>query len=373
MKIAILLNTSWYIYNFRKNLIIALQNKGYKIVTIAPYDEYSSKLRELGCEYHQIEIDSKSKNPFYDISLLFRIRKVLKKTKPDILLNFTIKPNVYGSLAARSLGMGCINNVAGMGTLFTDGFFSRTILKSLFKISQLKVKTVFFQNIDDYNELTNSRIIDKNISRLLPGSGVNLSEFPFSPSVSQRENKITFLLIARMIRPKGIVELIEAGKKLANKGYTNFHIQLLGEMGINNPHAITKSEMNEFCSHDFVSYLGKTDDVKLFIQNADVVVLPSYYREGTPKSLLEALAIGRPIITTDMPGCRNTVSNGINGFICKPKSIDDLANKMEKLILKSPDDRWNMGKKSREIAVEKFDERIVIDQYIEQINKALNN
>ena len=159
-RIAILLNTSWYIYNFRKNLILELKKKGFDIYAIAPFDDYSSKLQEMGCHYTPIEIDSKSKNPLYDISLLFRIRKVLAKTKPDILLNFTIKPNVYGSLAARSLGIKCINNVAGMGTLFTDGFFSRTILKSLFKISQLKANTVFFQNIDDFYELTNSKIIN---------------------------------------------------------------------------------------------------------------------------------------------------------------------------------------------------------------------
>ncbi|WP_319589876.1 glycosyltransferase family 4 protein [uncultured Draconibacterium sp.] len=370
--IAILLNTSWYIYNFRKNLIKELQKKGYKVIAIAPTDEYSSKLEELGCSFHHLDIDSKSKNPLYDISLLFRIRKILAQTKPDVLLNFTIKPNVYGSLAARSLGIACINNVAGMGTLFSDGFFSRTILKALFKVSQYRVRTVFFQNPDDMRELTASNIVNKSLAHLLPGSGVNLNEFPFSPLPQLENQTVNFLLVARMIRTKGIAELVQAGKILKGKGYSNFHINLLGEMGINNPHAISKEEMDEISSNNFVTYLGKTDKVKQYLQNSDAVVLPSYYREGTPKSLLEALAIGRPIITTDMPGCKQTVVNGVNGYICTPKSADDLASKMEAFLNLKPDQRLRMGIQSRKLAETKFDEQIVIAAYLKAIEKALN-
>ncbi|MBN1760976.1 MAG: glycosyltransferase family 4 protein [Chitinispirillaceae bacterium] len=370
-RIAILLNTSWYIYNFRRNLISELIKNNYEVIAIAPYDEYSNRLEQLGCKYFKLEINSKSKNPIYDLMLLFRIRLLLEKNSPDLLLNFTIKPNVYGSLAARSLGIKCINNVAGMGTLFTEGFISRTILKFLFKISQLKAHTVFFQNIDDYNELTINNIVNKDICKLIPGSGVNLLDFPFSPIHSKHKDKLVFILIARMIRSKGVVELVEAGLQLAKKGYTNFRINLLGELGINNPNAITKSEMDDLCLNLFVSYLGKTDDVKYFIHNSDVVVLPSYYREGTPKSLLEALSTGRPIITTDMPGCRDTVLHGVNGFLCKPKSVQDLTEKMEAMLLMSAEDRKKMGKSSRKIAEEKYDERIVIDHYFEQIEKAL--
>jgi glycosyltransferase involved in cell wall biosynthesis len=350
-------------------LIKELIHKGFKVTAIAPIDEYSQKLKELGCDYHPLEIDSKSKNPFYDISLLFRMRKVLAQTKPDVLLNFTIKPNVYGSLAARSLGIKCINNVAGMGTLFTDGFLSRTVLKSLFKISQLKVKTVFFQNPDDFAELTKRNIVNKSIAHLLPGSGVNLSEFPFTPSSEHKQ--VNFLLIARMIYPKGVKELVLAADRLIEKGYHNFQVQLLGEMGVNNPFAIPEPEMEHFCKKSYVNYLGKTDDVKSVIQQADAVVLPSYYREGTPKSLLEALAIGRPIITTNMPGCKETVIDEVNGFICEPKSIDDLASKMERFLNLEFSKKLEMGKQSRKLAETKFDEQIVIDEYLKAINRAL--
>lgn len=371
-KIGILLNTSWYIYNFRKNLIVRLIEEGYEVHAIAPYDEYSEKLEELGCVYHDISMDSKSKNPIYDVLLLKRIRKVLSIANPDVLLNFTIKPNVYGSMAARSLGIKCVNNVAGMGTLFTDGFLARTLLKSLFKVSQKKVSTVFFQNPDDMEELTKNGIIMRTISKLLPGSGVNLKEFPYTPIAKKEKGKVDFLLLARMIYPKGIVELIEASKILRDKGYNNFRVNLLGELGVNNPNAILKHEFEELCSHDFVEYLGKTDDVKTVLQKSDVVVLPSYYREGTPKSLLESLAIGRPIITTNMPGCKETVVKGVNGFLCEPKSVSDLAEKMELILNLSFEERSKMGKESRALAVNKFREEIVIDKYLEAIKKSLN-
>jgi len=367
-KIGILLNTSWYIYNFRKNLIIKLIEENYEVHAIAPYDDYSSKLEELGCIFHHIEMDSKSKNPISDVLLLKRIKKTLKGINLDVLLNFTIKPNIYGTLAASSLGISCVNNVAGMGTLFTEGILARTLFKGLFKISQKKASTVFFQNPDDLEELTKNNIVAKNISELLPGSGVNLEEFPYIP-ITKTKN-ITFLLIARMIYPKGIVELIEASKILRNKGY-DFQIQLLGELGVNNPNAIEKTDLDKLCSPEFITYLGKTDDVKSVIQESDVVVLPSYYREGTPKSLLESLGTGRPIITTDMPGCKETVVDGVNGFLCEPKSIEDLSDKMEKILCCNFEDLLKMGEESRKLAINKYDERIVISKYVNAIKNCL--
>ena len=364
-KVGILLNTSWYIYNFRKNLILKLIQEGYEVHAIAPFDDYSNKLEELGCVFHHIDMDSKSKNPISDVFLLKRIKNTLKEINLDVLLNFTIKPNIYGTLAASSLGVSCVNNVAGMGTLFTEGILARTLFKGLFKISQKKASTVFFQNPDDLEELTKNNIVDVNISELLPGSGVNLKEFPYIPI--SKTKSINFLLIARMIYPKGIVELVEASKILKNKGY-DFHVKLLGELGVNNPNVIEKTDFDKLCSPNYITYLGKTDDVKLVIQDCDVVVLPSYYREGTPKSLLESLGTGRPIITTDMPGCKETVIDGVNGFLCKPKSIEDLSNKMEKILNCNFDDLLKMGEESRKLAMNKYDEKIVISKYVNAIN-----
>jgi glycosyltransferase involved in cell wall biosynthesis len=372
LKICFFGNTSWYVYNFRKNLIKKLIKKGYKVYVMAPYDLYSEKLKEMACLYYDISMDSKSINPIHDVILIRRIRKELLKIGPDLLLNFTIKPNVYGSIAANGLGIKCVNNVAGMGTLFTEGFLARILFKSLFKISQKKVSTVFFQNPDDMNELTEGGIVKKNISELLPGSGVNLNDFPYSPIVSSNKRNINFLLISRMIYPKGIVELIKASKALSLKGYTNFKINLLGELGVNNPNAISKHELNELCSSDYVEYIGKTDSVKKIIEKSDVVVLPSYYREGTPKSLLEGLAIGRPILTTNTPGCKETVIDGLNGFLCEPKSVSDLTDKMEMILKLNFEEKLKMGQESRKLAERKFNEEIVINKYMRAISKTLN-
>lgn len=367
MNIGILLNTSWYIYNFRKNLIKKILEEGYNVVAIAPEDEYSEKLISLGCDFEHINMDSKSKNPIKDIKLSYDIYKILKRRNIDILLNFTIKPNVYGSFASRFLGVKCINNVAGMGTLFSEGIVSRYIFRALFKYSQKKVDCVFFQNPDDLNEFLSNKIIQKQKAKLLPGSGVNLNEFSYTPN--EQKEKLVFLLVARMIYPKGIVELVEAGSQLRKKGHNNFEIHLLGELGVNNPNAIDKVEFEKICSYDFVSYLGKTDNVRKVLENSSVIVLPSYYREGTPKSLLEALAVGRPIITTNMPGCKETVINGVNGYICKPKDVDSLREAIEKMLELSYEEQLEMGRESRMIAEKKFDERIVIDKYLKEIKK----
>ncbi|MFW5793714.1 MAG: glycosyltransferase family 4 protein [Bacteroidota bacterium] len=370
MKIAILLNTSWYIYNFRRNMIQELISRNYEVHAIAPYDEYTIKLEALGCFYHSIEFDSKSKNPLSDISLLLKLKKKLKIISPDVLLNFTIKPNIYGSLAAYSLKIPVINNIAGMGTLFSESMISRTFFKMLFKISQNKANTVFFQNPDDFRELTVKNIVSRDIAKLLPGSGVNLDEFSYFP-LSQTKI-ITFLLIARMIYPKGIEELFAAGKLLKEKGFNNFRIKLLGETGVNNPAAIPAERIKEINSCEFVDYLGKTDDVVSHIKNATAIVLPSYYREGTPKSLLEALAVGRPVITTEMPGCRETVINGQNGYLCKASSVKSLAEKLEDFITLSDEQKIKMGAESRKLAEKKFDEKIVIDKYLQAIENALS-
>ncbi|MEQ3499763.1 glycosyltransferase family 4 protein [Tenacibaculum sp. SSH1-16] len=367
MNVGILLNTSWYIYNFRKKLIKKILEEGYNVVAIAPKDEYSKKLVDLGCDFEHVKMDSKSKNPIKDIKLSYEVYKILKRKKIDVLLNFTIKPNVYGSFASRFLNIKCINNVAGMGTLFSEGAISRYIFKALFKYSQKKVDCVFFQNPDDLEEFLSNKIIEKKKAKLLPGSGVNLEEFDYKPS--KQNDKVVFLLVARMIYPKGVVELVEAGKKIRERGYVSFEIQLLGELGVNNPNAIEKSEFDKICSYDFVNYLGKTDNVRKVLEKGNVIVLPSYYREGTPKSLLEALAVGRPIITTNMPGCKETVVDGLNGYICHPRNINSLAEKMQKVLTLSYEDRLEMGKQSRMIAEKKFDERIVIDKYLKEIKR----
>ncbi len=362
--IAIVINTSWNIFNFRLGLLKALQEEGYRIVAIAPKDDYSEKLEALGFEYHNIDINNKGTNPIEDAKLVFAFYKLYKEIDPDILLQYTIKPNIYGSMAAGMLGIPVISNISGLGTVFLNDSLSSKIARFLYKIS-LKKNTVFFQNNDDRDLFVKNNLIKVEQTTLVPGSGINTELF--KPKQIQEENKkdITFLFIARLVRDKGIVEYIEAVKKIKSD-YLNIQFKVLGSLYPGNPTAITQEELNTWIDDGYIEYLGHSDDVKLEILKVDCIVLPSY-REGLSRVLLEAASLAKPIITTDTPGCRDVVNNGVNGYLCEVKDADSLAEQMEKMILLSDEARGEMGKKGREKVMKEFDEKIVIGKYKEAI------
>jgi glycosyltransferase involved in cell wall biosynthesis len=369
-KIVIINNSSWGLYNFRSGIINAFLLKGYEVFTIAPRDSYTSKIIELGCQHYNINVDSKSKNPLKDLIYCYELKKVLKVISPDIVLSFTAKPNIYGAIVANWLKLPTISNIAGLGIGFTKNTIMTNLLVVLYKISQSRVSHVFFQNRDDRNLFLEKEIIENTSYSILPGSGVDLEKFRYSDPIS-KNGKVTFLLFARMLYSKGVTILIEASRKLYQEGIYNFQINLVGDLGINSTDAITNSVMNELTKESYVNYLGGTDNVIPFIQECDCVILPSFYREGTPRGLLESLAIGRPIITTDMPGCKNTVNNGLNGYLVKPKDKNDLACKMKSFLNLSLEERKKLGLRSRELAEEKFDEQFVIDAYLDKIESII--
>jgi glycosyltransferase involved in cell wall biosynthesis len=371
-KIVILYNTSWGLYNFRKNLIKTLLERNFKVIAIAPEDEFTNKLHELGCEFYTSKLDSKSKNPVMDLKYCLNTRKIFKQSKPDLILNFTAKPNIYATLVAKAMGIPVINNIAGLGLGFTSDELMAKLLVFLYKLSQKRANHVFFQNIDDQELFLKKGIIKNTSYSLLPGSGVDLSSFNYTINTNTDSKFVSFLLFSRMLYSKGVFVLLEASKLLYNEGFRNFEVKLVGNLGINNSDAISKEDLGKWSSEPFVQYLGGTDNVLPFIQNSDCVVLPSYYREGTPRGILESLSVGRPIITTDMPGCRNTVIQGENGFIVKPRDIQDLADKMKMFLNLSQSERLDFGKRSRLLAEEIFDEKIVLDKYMDEINRVLN-
>ncbi len=368
-KVAILYNTSWYIYNFRLNLIKALISDGYKVITIAPNDVYSAKLTEQGCTHYNIRVDSKTKNPLKDLVFIQELKKLLKRIEPDILLNYTAKPNIYGTIVASQLGIPTINNIAGLGSGFVNESFTTKVLRFLYRFSQAKASKVFFQNPDDLNEFITNGLVKREISDLLPGSGVDLTRFSFSSFQKSESDKFIFLFVGRMLYSKGVEILFQASKSMHTKGIRNFKVLLLGESNVNSKDAIQNSNIEEWNKEAFFEYLGKSEDIYTYLKKSHCVVLPSFYREGTPRSLIEALAVGRPIITTDMPGCRNTVVDGDNGFIIDPKNEIDLADKMEKMLSMSELDLAQFGINSRRLAEDKFNEQIVIDKYLESIKK----
>jgi glycosyltransferase involved in cell wall biosynthesis len=369
-KIAIISNISWNLYNFRLSLMIAMRNAGYEVIAIAPYDKYSQKIIDAGFEYHSIKLNSQGINPLQDVQTTIEFYKLLKNLSPDFICNYTIKPNIYASLVARALDIKMINNIAGLGTLFIKQGPITSIAKLLYKASQAKADRVFFQNRDDFKLFTDAGLVNRSSCDILPGSGVDTNRF--RPKEKSPSEVIRFLHVSRMIWEKGIGEYVEAARIIKAK-YPNVEFCLLGFLDVDNPGAISQEQMDRWVEEGVVNYLGVSDNVDEVISTADCVVLASYYREGTPKTLLESASSAKPIITTDNVGCRDVVDHGVNGYLCEPRSVEDLANKMEMFLSLSHEERVRMGRKSREKIKNEFDEKIVIGKYLDLLDSYSEN
>jgi glycosyltransferase involved in cell wall biosynthesis len=359
MRIAVVINKSWNIYNFRLGLIKAFQRHGHQVIAIAPEDEYSKRLIENGCEFYPLKMEEKGSNPLKDTFLILQLFKIYKKIKPDAILQYTIKPNIYGTLAAKLCGIPVINNVSGLGTVFLHNNLTAKVAQSLYRLSFRFPKKVFFQNNDDRQLFLEKKLVKEEITELLPGSGINLNRL--KPLPFNRNNQFTFLVIARLLFDKGIVEYAEAAKILRGQGI-NGRFQILGFTDFNTKLGVPESILNEWIKEKTIEYLGTTDDVSLFINKADCVVLPSY-REGTPRTLLEAAALGKPLIATNVPGCKEVVEENYNGYLCMVKDATDLADKMRRLIELSDEQLIALGRNSRLKVESQFDEEIVFKKY----------
>lgn len=367
MKVIITLNTAWNLFNFRAGLIKALVEDGHEVIAVAPYDDYALKLPELGCRYVPLAMDNKGTNPFRDALLIWRFLRLFIREKPDVYLGYTVKPNVYGSLASHILGIPVINNIAGLGAVFIrDGWLAKFV-RRLYRLALWKSDKVFFQNDDDRQLFISKGLVRAEITDLLPGSGINLSKFSYAPPrpLQNEQQKFRFLLIARMLWDKGVGEYVQAAKTIHER-WPHVECCLLGFVDVQNPAAISKERMDAWVAEGIVNYLGVNDDVRSEIALADCIVLPSY-REGTPRTLLEAAAMGRPIITTDAVGCKEVVDHGINGFLCNVRDVADLTAKMEEMLSLSDQQRQHMGLRGRGKMERQFDERYVINKYLEAI------
>ncbi|UTM56552.1 glycosyltransferase family 4 protein [Photobacterium sp. CCB-ST2H9] len=369
MKVVVIsANTSWYLYNFRKNTILSLIRDGYEVIAVAPRDSYTQKLESLGCKYHHIRIDQGGTNPILDFMTLIYFIVIYNRLKVDLVLNFTPKNNIYSTLAAKVNNAKVVNNIAGLGTIFTKNTISSKIAKLLYKFSQKYADLIFFQNEDDRRIFSEMKVAEKVITDRLPGSGVDLNRFQIKEAPN--DGRVKFLLIARMLYEKGISQYVEAARILKEK-YSNLDFRLLGFLDVDNPSAVSQNQMNEWSAEGVVDYLGVSDSVEKEIADVDCMVLPSYYREGVPKSLLESAAMGKPIVTTDNVGCRETVNDNVNGFLCVPKSSESLATALEKIIKMSYQERLQMGAESRKKVENEFDEKIVISKYLHIVNQLL--
>lgn len=342
-----------------------MMDKGNEVITIAPKDPFTYKLMEMGCRHVPVKMDSRGANPLKDFMLILELYRIYKKVRPDVILQYTIKPNIYGTIAASLLGIPVINNVCGLGTMFLKDNMVSRIAIGLYRLAFRFPKKIFFQNEDDKKLFIRKKIVSRRICDVLPGSGINVDAF--SPDRKNDKNKsFTFLLISRLIYDKGIMEYIEAIDELKSKGI-DAKFQMLGPIDEVHKRGIPSRQIQSWIEKGQVEYMGTTEDVQGFIKKADCVVLPSY-REGTPRTLLEAASLAKPIVTTNVPGCNNIVRDGKNGFLCERKDAKDLANSMKKMIDLSDDERTEMGNYGREYVKLKFDEKIVINKYISTIN-----
>ncbi|PJI84384.1 glycosyltransferase involved in cell wall biosynthesis [Yoonia maricola] len=364
--IAIGSNTSHYVWQARKNLIKTIQNDGHDVVVVAPTDAYTKRFAEMGVAYAELPMRM-NKNPISDFLIYRRFLKTFRAVQPDIYLGFTIKPNIYGSLAAHRLRIPTINNIAGLGALFGSAGLVARLAKALYRIALRRAALIFFQNPDDLRLFTTSGVVRHKHYDLLPGSGVDLTKFAYAPlPVDTQTKPLRFLLIGRMLWDKGVGEFVQAARNI-RQTHGNVQFCLLGGLDNDNPGAISRAQMDEWVRDGDITYLGYSDNVKQEIVNADCIVLPSAYPEGTPRTLLEASAVGRPIIATDAPGCRETIDDGVNGYLCKLRDAADLQVKLEKIIGLSPQARRAMGHAGRVKMEHEFDEAIVIGKYIDKI------
>ena len=360
MRIAVVLNTSWNIYNFRMGLVRSLLAEGHEIHTIAPKDDFTPLLQQEGCIHHNVRMDSRGANPVKDAALIGELYLIYRRIRPDIILHYTIKPNIYGTLAAALLKIPVINNVCGLGTVFLKDNLVSAIAIFLYRISFRFAQKVFFQNPEDLKLFVTRKMVRPEAVDLVPGSGIDLKKF--QPRPFRRNDTFTFLLISRLITDKGILDYIDAVRSLRQEGI-HARFQILGHMDPEHKRGIKAHVVQEWLESNIVEYLGTTRDVRKFIHQADCIVLPSY-REGTPRTLLEAASSGKPIIATDVPGCNHVVTHLHNGFLCKMKDSGDLAAKMKDLAA-SPDAKLaEFGRNGRLKMEAEYDENLVINKYL---------
>ena len=322
---------------------------------MAPEKGFEKDLATLGAQYRSIPLQRTGINPVKDLHTLWVLVGVLKELKPDVVFSYAIKPVIYGSLAARVAKIPQVYSmISGLGYVFVGGSLKQRVLlrlvQFLYQQAMSNNNKIFFQNPDDIRVLKAMNILtSEQQAVLINGSGVDIDKFAYT---KPQAKPLTFLLIARLIWDKGIGEYVAAAR-LIKKRYPDVAFKILGSLD-SNPAAISREQVENWVQEGLIEYLGETNDVRPYIAESSVYVLPSYYREGTPRSVLEAMSMGRAVITTDAPGCRETVRHGVNGFLVPVKDSRALAEAMERFIL-NPELISDMGVKSREIAMEKYD------------------
>jgi len=367
-RIAFVANTSWSIYKFRIHLLEKLIQNGFSVFVLAPRDRYTEKFEDIkGLTFIQLtKFRAKSISPFHNLQLKKELARHYRQIRPGLIFHYTVKANLYGSKAAAKAHCPSISVFTGLGYIFSNSLL-RSFVQTRLRPALKKNISSWFLNSDDQQLFIEKKLVKKEKTFLLPGEGVDTDRF--YPTPYHHRPGITFLLIARIIKHKGIYEFVQAAEILQRKGLP-VKCQLLGFFDEGSRIAISHREVEQWQQKGLVHYLGDTDDVAPFIQQADCIVLPSY-REGMPLSLLEGASMCKALIATDTPGCRAIVRDGINGFLCKTRDSSDLAGAMEKYYHLPPEEKRKMGLAGRELVLENFTQDIVTNIYLDKIKALL--
>ena len=354
-------NTAWSIYNYRHGVLHAFRAQGIRVTVIAPKDHTFELLEAMGVRCIDLRVASKGTNPVEDLRLMATLWRHYRALRPDLVFHYTIKPNIYGSVAAALARVRSIAVTTGLGYVFIQESFAARIARTLYRFAFRFPREVWFLNRDDLDAFRRESLLaHPDRAQLLNGEGIDLTMYAPEPPAPGKTT-IDFILIGRLLWDKGVGEYVEAARTLHSR-YPNARFRLLGPAGVANPSAITQAEIDQWQQQGHIEYLGEARDVRPYIAAADCIVLPSY-REGVPRTLLEASSMTRPIVATDVPGCREVVDDAVTGWLCKARDAADLTAKLAQVIEMSPGERQAMGERGRDKMIAEFDERHVIERY----------
>ena len=369
-KVAIIENHELGIYSIRHDLVMALAEK-YDVSVLTEIDD-SFKNGDLESIVRFIDVGKSVMNPVTALMYNARVRKALKEIQPDVCLTFTIRPAIYGNMVTSGLKIPTISTITGTGPLFDSNSLSYVVARQLYKWVLKKTKFVFFPNFDDLEAFIRAKYITRQQAKRVPGSGVNYEKFAPMPFTRGHDGKFIFLYISRLIKDKGIMEYVEAASLLKPQ-FPNAEFHVIGPLWTGNTRSltVTEKELNEWIEKKWIVYHDKQKDIRPYVANADCVVMPSY-REGMSNVLLESASMARPLIATNVTGCRDIVEDKVNGLLCKVKDGKDLAEKMKQMMSLPAAGREQMGKKGREKMIREFDKKLVIQIYLQAIDEIAN-
>lgn len=364
MKVAVVANSAWYLANFRLTLLERLRDAGCDVVAISPIDRHVARLTDRGVRHAEWVMNAASRRPWEELRAVRHLGELLREFGADVVFSYTPKANIYAGLALRGERRTFVPNVSGLGYAFVKRNPLAWLVKRLYRRSFGNADRVFFQNETDRDLFVRAGLVAPGLTRRLPGSGVDLSRF--APTALPLAPRRVLLFVGRLLVDKGVADLVEAARRLSSRA-GSLEVRLLGPLGGAHPNAVPSAQIDAWVHDGLVTYLGETDDVRPAMAAADVVALPSVYREGVPRSLLEASAMGRPTITYDMPGCRDAVADGETGWVCRPGDVQDLAAAIGSMLDASAERLRTMGQQARHKMEREFDEELVLRAYLEVV------